>query len=69
MERLITGFHRDEAGDWVADLDCGHTRHVRNRPPFWNRPWVESSEGRTQWVGRPLDCKKCEESQDAKPRP
>ena len=40
VERPIVGYHRDEEGDWVADLGCGHGQHVRHRPPFQPRPWV-----------------------------
>ncbi len=58
--RPITGFHRDEEGDWVADLSCGHTRHVRHRPPFELRPWVESDEGRASMLGVELDCSFCD---------
>ncbi len=32
-ERAIIAFHVDQDGDWVADLECGHTRHVRHTPP------------------------------------
>lgn len=46
MLRNITGFHQDEAGDWVAELNCHHGQHVRNKPPFFNRPWVETVKGR-----------------------
>lgn len=31
--RRIVGFDRDEEGDWVALLECGHRQHVRHRPP------------------------------------
>ena len=24
MKRKISGFHRDDVGDWVAELECGH---------------------------------------------
>ena len=60
MERTITGFHQDEAGDWVAELDCHHNQHVRNRPPFTVRPWVESESGRAAHVGAKLDCLLCD---------
>ena len=60
MKRTITGFHRDELGDWVADLDCGHGQHVRHRPPFVNRPWVVSDAGRTAMLGTVLDCVRCD---------
>ena len=45
-ERLIVGFHQDQEGDWVAELDCGHNQHVRHNPPWQERAWVLSSEGR-----------------------
>jgi hypothetical protein len=60
MQRKIVGFHQDEANDWVAELECGHNRHVRHRPPFDNRPWVVTEEGRTGFIGRELECKKCD---------
>jgi len=60
MERRIVGFHTDEEGDWVADLDCGHTRHVRHRPPWFNRPWVVDPAQRAAAIGTALDCVKCD---------
>jgi hypothetical protein len=60
MERSIMGFHRDDQGYWVADLDCGHTRHVRHDPPWQNRPWVITEEGRSRFIGTQLDCVKCD---------
>ena len=59
--RKIVGFHTDEKGDWVADLECGHGQHVRHNPPWTNRPWVTTRETRAEHIGRELDCKKCEE--------
>jgi hypothetical protein len=64
MTRAIVGFHKDENDDWVADLDCGHTQHVRHRPPWQNRPWVTTEEGRARFLGHPLNCKKCDEEQE-----
>ena len=58
--RTITGFHRDEAGDWVAHLSCGHRQHVRHRPPFQLRPWIDSEDGRTSRLGTPLECPLCD---------
>lgn len=60
MERPIDGFHEDELGDWVAELRCGHGQHVRHKPPFWSRPWVTTSEGRTSKLGALLDCVLCD---------
>jgi tellurite methyltransferase len=58
--RSITGFHRDEAADWVAELACGHGQHVRHAPPFSERPWVESEAGRKARIGETLECVRCE---------
>jgi hypothetical protein len=59
-ERTIVGFHLDELGDWVADLECGHGQHVRHRPPWEMRPWVVAEEGREQHLGKVLRCVRCD---------
>jgi hypothetical protein len=61
MERRIAGYHQDEEGDWVAELDCGHFQHVRHNPPWTSRPWVVTPEGRQGMLGTVLKCKKCDE--------
>ena len=61
MNKPITGFHKDEANDWVAELACGHFQHVRHNPPWTNRPWVETEAGRQSKLGFELNCKKCDE--------
>ncbi len=60
MQRAITGFHLDAASDWVAELVCGHRRHVRHEPPFRDRPWVTSAAGRAGRIGTTLDCVLCD---------
>jgi tellurite methyltransferase len=55
----IIGFHQDAAGDWVAELGCGHSQHVRHRPPWQVRPWVVSDEGRAARVGTEIVCPLC----------
>ena len=60
MERKIIGFHKDEEDDWVADLECGHTQHVRHDPPWQLRPWVTTKEGRRKYLGKKLNCKECD---------
>lgn len=60
MNRKITGFHTDEEGHWVAELECGHMQHVRHNPPWTNRTWVVTAEGRAKALGTELYCKKCE---------
>lgn len=61
MERRITGFHTDDEGHWVAELDCGHNQHVRHDPPWQNRPWVVAPEGRASHLGAVLACRKCDQ--------
>ena len=61
MKQPITGYHKDEHNDWVAELACGHFQHVRHKPPFINRPWVESYSGRQSKLGQKLNCVKCDE--------
>ncbi|TVP98515.1 MAG: DUF3565 domain-containing protein [Balneolaceae bacterium] len=60
MKQPITGFHKDDQGDWVAELKCGHTQHVRHDPPWQLRPWVTTPEGREKYIGHLLNCKECE---------
>jgi hypothetical protein len=60
MDRAIVGFHRDELGDWVAELECGHFQHVRHDPPWQSRPWTQTPEGRASVLGRCLACRKCD---------
>jgi len=61
MKQAITRFHKDEENDWVAELHCGHFQHVRHNPPWVNRPWVVSEEGRLSKLGHELSCVKCDE--------
>lgn len=61
MLQPITGFHKDEHKHWVADLACGHMQHVRHRPPWELRPWVESENGRRSMLGHVLACRRCDD--------
>lgn len=60
MKTTFVGFHQDDAGDWVAELACGHRQHVRHRPPWQVRLWVTTSEGRAGRVGQSVDCPLCD---------
>jgi hypothetical protein len=62
MERRIVGFHQDDEQHWVAELECGHTQHVRHQSPWSNRPWVITAEGWANAIGRRLSCVKCDAS-------
>ncbi|MGD8547862.1 MAG: DUF3565 domain-containing protein [Thiohalophilus sp.] len=61
-ESRITGFVQDEAGDWIAELDCGHRRHVRHNPPWRNSPWVVSEVGRRAMLGTAIPCRECQKN-------
>jgi tellurite resistance-related uncharacterized protein len=63
VQRVIEGFHQDDAGDWVAELSCLHGQHVRHRPPFQDRPWVTTAEGRAGRVGTPIECPLCDRAE------
>ena len=63
MQQKIIAFHQDEEKHWVAELECGHTQHVRHKPPWQNRPWVITAQGRASRIGQTLKCKKCKEEQ------
>ncbi len=60
MDRPITGFFQDEDGDWVARLSCGHRQHVRHQPPFVDREWSQTEEGRQKALGGAIDCPLCD---------
>ena len=60
MKQAITGFHTDHEDHRVAQLQCGHFQHVRHNPPWMNRLWVTSDEGRKAMLGYQLNCIKCD---------
>ena len=63
MIRTIDGFHTDDHGDWVAELSCLHRQHVRHRPPFQDRAWIETRSGRDGRVGTAIDCPLCDRAE------
>lgn len=63
MRRRIEGFHQDDQGDWVAELDCLHNQHARHRPPFQLREWVTAEAGRAMRIGTDLDCPLCDRAE------
>src|SRR5262245_57094455 len=60
MQRRIAALRQDADGHWVAELDCGHARHVRHEPPFSARAWTQTPEGRAARLGAPLECARCD---------
>lgn len=63
MKQAIMAYHKDEENDWVAELQCGHFQHVRHNPPWINRPWVVSEDGRQSKLGYKLNCIKCDSNE------
>jgi len=59
LRRAIVSYHQDEEGHWVAELECGHTQHVRHDPPWQVRMWVTTPEGRASHLGTELECVLC----------
>jgi hypothetical protein len=59
VARRITGYHQDDERHWVAELECGHSQHVRHDPPWQERPWVTTPEGRARFLGTTLLCILC----------
>jgi len=66
IARTIVAFHQDDEGHWVADLECGHTQHVRHDPPWQSRPWVITEKGRKSFLGSVLMCAECGKSKTVK---
>ena len=62
MQQAIIDFHLDDEQHWVAQLACGHNQHVRHTPPWQNRPWVLTKEGRDKKLGMMLECKLCDDA-------
>jgi tellurite resistance-related uncharacterized protein len=60
MRTMIRGFHQDTASDWVAELSCGHTQHMRHRPPWENRAWVLDDAERASRIGAEIECPLCD---------
>ena len=65
MKQAIKNYHKDEHNDWVAELHCGHCQHVRHNPPWINRVWVETEQGRKSKLGSELNCIKCDRGDPA----
>ncbi len=61
MKQKVTGFHVDVENHWVAELECGHNQHMRHDPPWMERPWVLTPEGRDSRLGQVLNCVRCDE--------
>ena len=63
MIRVIDGFHVGDDGDWVAEMSCLHNQHIRHRPPFQNRPWINNDAERSGHVGSSIECPLCDRAE------
>ena len=61
MLQAIIGFHLDDEQHYIAELACGHNQHVRHTPPWQNRVWVLTEDGRKEKLGMMLECKLCDD--------
>ncbi|MDY6550035.1 DUF3565 domain-containing protein [Acinetobacter sp. YIM 103518] len=61
MLQAIIGFHLDDEQHYIAELACGHNQHVRHTPPWQNRVWVLTEDGRNEKLGVMLECKLCDD--------
>ena len=59
IERRIVAVHEEAPGTCIVELDCGHRRHVRDRPPFETHPWVHDDAERRARVGSAIECGLC----------
>jgi hypothetical protein len=61
VQRAIVAFELDGQGEWVAELACGHRRHVRHQPPLFPELWILEAGSRDERLGTPLDCRLCDQ--------
>ena len=61
MQRRIAGFHQDEIGDWVADLECGHGSTCATTRPGASA--LGDGLPHAMRIGTLLECRKCDEEE------
>lgn len=60
VARAMLSFTPD--GDaWITQLDCGHRRHIRHRPPLSSFAWVDDPNARAAHVGQLIECGRCQQ--------
>ncbi|MGH3394124.1 MAG: DUF3565 domain-containing protein [Streptosporangiaceae bacterium] len=62
-KRAITGFRQDAGGDWVAELACLHSQHMRHNPPLNFRPRVTDAGARQARIGTEIGCPLCDRAE------
>jgi hypothetical protein len=56
MQQAIVGFHLDEENIGLL-ISPVVIQHVRHDPPWQNRPWVLTEQGRKEKLGVMLECR------------
>lgn len=60
IARRIVAVRDESEGACIVELECGHSRHVRDRPPFESFPWVRDPAERSARVGTAIECGLCD---------
>lgn len=60
MARRIIAVRDESESSCIVELECGHSRHVRDRPPFESYPWVRDPVQRSARVGTEIECGICD---------
>jgi tellurite resistance-related uncharacterized protein len=60
MQCRIAGVQQDNAGDWMALLDCLHRQHLREQPPFAECARILGDKERAEHPGATPDSPLCE---------
>jgi len=60
IPRRIVAVREQSEGVGVIDLDCGHSRHVRDRPPQESFPWIRDEDERRARIGTTIECGSCD---------
>jgi len=59
VARRILRIHDESPSSCVVELECGHRRHVRDRPPLERHPWVRDPVARQAKIGAAIECGLC----------
>jgi len=60
MKRKVVGVRRDEGGDWILVLECGHVQHSRHQSLSDARKWILSDMTRRHREGLLINCSACD---------
>ncbi len=59
IPRTISSWRRESSDAVIVRLECGHDRHVRERPPLSSHPWVLDDAACEARVGATIECLRC----------